>query len=101
MARHLWFKKCYVEPILSGEKTATIRLKKPKVDVGDTVTFHVGPRPSFATARILSVQQVTLDSLPRTTQHGLRSLYGGLQMQLFDDARSPLVWRIEFRVANS
>jgi hypothetical protein len=97
----LWFKTCYVEPILSGEKTVTFRLKKPKVDVGDTVSFHVGPKPAFATARVLSVRQVTLDSLPRKTQDSLRSLYDGLQMQLFGNGDSPRVWRIQFRVISS
>ncbi len=94
----LWFKKRYVEPILSGQKTSTIRMKKPKVGVGDTVTFHVGPKPSFATVQIQSVEEVAFDDLPPARKDGLRSVYDRHGL-LFDDGPAT-VWCIQFELVN-
>ena len=95
---YLWFKKKYVEPILSGEKTSTIRPKKPRVAVGDIVTFHVGPKPAFASAEILSVKEVLFSSLPEVRQQGVRAIYGS-EPSLFGECKDPeTVWRVQFQV---
>ena len=89
--KNLWFKKRYVEAILSGEKTTTIRAKKPTFDKGGLVNFQVGPKSAFATVNILAVSEVPIDSLDPVTQENLRSIYGSLQ------SRS-IVWRIRFQL---
>jgi len=96
MARHLWFKKKYVEPILDGSKVSTVRLKRPRVDVGDEVTLHVGPRPPFATVVIRSIAEIPFSSLSASYQRGMRQCYG-LQESLFGQDEDPdTVWRVRF-----
>ncbi len=86
--RQLWFKQRYVDPILTGEKTSTIRAKQPRFTEGDAVTFHVGPRPAFAIVRIVSIGQRRFASLDPTTQEGVGSIYGDCTT----------VWRIAFQL---
>lgn len=60
----LWFKQRYVESILSGEKTDTIRRRSSRLPVaGQIVSFSVGPRPAFARARVIAVEDVDLSNL--------------------------------------
>lgn len=88
----LWFKQLYVEPILSGEKTDTIRkspLRSP-LHVGEAVKFSVGPRPPFAVVEITYVEPIDLDAVSQSEPDRaafLRAEYGS----------TPLV-RIAFRL---
>ena len=88
---NLWFKQRYVDPILAGEKTATIRRKRPRFGEGDLVSFHVGPKSPFAVARIASMEEVAFKSLDETAQEGVRSIYG----------ERATVWRIGFEVVDA
>lgn len=73
---HLWFKQIYVAPILSGEKTDTIRnAGKCKLQAGDVVTFSVGPRPAFATAKILTRENIALNELTPERREQVATLY--------------------------
>lgn len=73
----MWFKQLYVWPILSGEKTDTIRLaakRHPKVGV--TVDFSVGPRPPFCRARIVAVEPVAIHDLDDDRASQVRATLG-------------------------
>ena len=55
----LWFKSRFVEAILSGAKTDTVRsLQSRSPGVGERVALSVGPRPAFAQAMITGVEEV-------------------------------------------
>lgn len=57
----LWFQQQYVDPILNGTKTCTIRKHTRNVPaVGTECDFSVGPRTPFARAVIQAVQPLTL-----------------------------------------
>lgn len=59
----IWFKGKYVEPILFGSKTDTVRKNSNRLpSVGDEVKFTVGPRPAFAIAKVDSIEKI--DKLP-------------------------------------
>lgn len=68
--RAMWFKARYVNQILSGEKTSTIRtawsMRKRKV--GDVVPASVGPVYPFAYLRIDAVESVVMTHLPEDVQ---------------------------------
>lgn len=73
----MWFKSCYVQQILSGTKTDTIRKTSdylPKK--GDVVGFSVGPRLVFCKARIDNVINIKVSELPRERAAELKALYG-------------------------
>jgi hypothetical protein len=60
----LWFQQQYVDPILNGTKTCTIRTHTRNVPaVGTECEFSVGPRTPFARAVIQSVVPVTAQQL--------------------------------------
>lgn len=61
----LWFQNKYVESILSGEKTETIRKVsiRNNFEVGQQVQFTVGPRPAFAIVEILSCENVAYEEI--------------------------------------
>lgn len=74
--RALWFKKEYVGPILSGEKTDTVRINPVKgLKAGDLVGAHVGPRPRFATLRVTSVETIRLGDLDGERRQVIVRLY--------------------------
>ncbi len=57
----LWFRNDYVDPILAGTKTSTIRRQNGRLPrAGDVVAASVGPRPAFATLKIRSVETLRL-----------------------------------------
>lgn len=85
------FRREFVEPILDGRKASTIRGRKPTFRVGDVVTLHVGPRPSFATARIVSIEPVGWDELPLNQRTRLRAIYGDREH----------LWRVAFVVTET
>jgi hypothetical protein len=73
--KSLWFKQCYVEDILAGRKTDTIRKSSSHVPKpGQIVAFSIGARKPFATAEILSVESVAQISEHRLDD--LREIYG-------------------------
>lgn len=75
--RSIWFKQCYVAPILNGEKTDTIRDgdKTGRFRKGDIVAASVGPRPRFAVLEITDVELVDIDSIPVERGLALLELY--------------------------
>lgn len=72
----LWFKQIYQAPILSGEKTDTVRRVNCKLRPGDTVGFSIGPRPPFAHAYILEREEIKLAELPEEHRAQVAKLYG-------------------------
>lgn len=60
----LSFKKAYIEPIVQGHKTATLRARKPRFDVGDRIAaFCQWGRPAFAELLCTDVEQVQIAEL--------------------------------------
>ena len=53
----LWFKQVFVEPIVQGTKTWTVRSKTNGLAVGDVVQCSVGPRPPFAVVKIVDIRE--------------------------------------------
>jgi uncharacterized protein YqfB (UPF0267 family) len=74
----IWFQQRFVEAILSGEKTDTIRKigRRPPPLVGETVAFSVGPRPPFATATVTAVVEIRAKDLSADYCELLRGIYG-------------------------
>jgi hypothetical protein len=64
----LFFKAIYRDPILSGEKTDTIRRPVRLPRVGSLVKACVGPSRIFATLRILEVAPIASLSAERASQ---------------------------------
>lgn len=88
--KNLWFRQCYVGPILLGDKTDTIR--KPggrSYEVGETIALTVGPRPAFAEAVVTAFEPVRAEWLPADRLSAARSFYGDL----------PAYIRLAFRVS--
>jgi len=83
------FREEFVAPILDGRKTSTIRGRKPAHRVGDVVTLHVGPRPPFATARIVAIEPVDWAELSPDQRKRLYATYGDREH----------LWRVAFAVA--
>lgn len=72
----LWFKQCYVSPILSGEKTDTVRRESGRLpNEGDIVALTVGPRPAFCTAKITRRAQINLAALPEKRRAEVLGIY--------------------------
>ncbi len=88
--RSLWFKKRYVEAILSGEKTTTIRAKQPNVGVGDMVALSVGPRRPFVVVRVLDVERIKLYELSKERRASVRAIYGNIRT----------AWRVTFKLTD-
>lgn len=88
--RGLWFKGKYVDSILSGKKTDTIRTSC-SLSPGEMIRLSVGPRPHFAVAKILSVEKLALAELPEARRRSVIECYP-------DAISAPALWRIEFRV---
>lgn len=84
----IWFKGHYVDPILNGEKTNSLRANPPHFAVGDTVNFSVGPRPPFARALITAICNIPWTALTPSEQSSMENLYGSLQS----------VWRFHFEI---
>lgn len=73
---NIWFKQQYVQPILDGTKTDTLRAKLLKnVQEGDILTASVGPRPAFALLQIIHIDTVKLYDLSHERRRSLRALY--------------------------
>lgn len=86
----LWFKNCFVAPILSGEKCDTIRRPSRRLPaVGETVALTVGPRPPFAYASIIAVESIEDLSKDRAAQ----------VVACLGESTGPLV-RVSFILAN-
>jgi hypothetical protein len=74
--RYLWFKSCYVEPILRGEKTDTIRAASVRsYQVGQLVALSVGPQRPFARAIVTAFDLITPQQLGERFAE-VRRLYG-------------------------
>jgi len=92
----LWFKQKYVAPILSGEKSDTIRKASSRLPAADNVvSFAVGPRPAFARARVLSVEPIDLDDIEPERRAELLRYYGVeplvcIRFELIDPVCPPL-----------
>jgi hypothetical protein len=72
--KSLWFKATFVKPILSGQKTDTIRRASNRLPaVGDQIALSVGPREPFATAEVLSVEPAVMSASKREK---VAKLYG-------------------------
>jgi hypothetical protein len=64
----LFFKAIYRAPILSGEKTDTIRMPKRLPRVGSVVQACVGPSRIFASLRILEAAPIASLTPERAAQ---------------------------------
>ena len=79
----LTFKQVYIEPILRGEKTSTIRARcrvQPGQRVQAICQYH---RPPFAELEIEAVEELPAAEVPAEA----RAIYPGLET----------LWRIRFR----
>ena len=76
----LFFKEIYRNPILSGEKTDTIRLPKRLPAVGSIVQACVGPSRIFARLRITAAESISTLSLERAAQ--VEACYGALNSSM-------------------
>ncbi len=91
--RAIWFKKSFVAPILSGEKSDTYRgggFRKPHV--GQMVGLSVGPRLPFATALVTAVEDVDPASIEPSRRAAVAGMCG--------DTTERLV-RVAFRVVET
>ena len=74
--KNLWFKQCYVEPILKKIKVDTIRkVISPLPKIGDEVSFSVGPRLPFAIAVILKKEIICISSVDSSKKQELQKIY--------------------------
>lgn len=73
--RRLWFRQCYVEPILSGSKRSTIRRARGALPIGTLVHASVGPRTPFALLSIGACELRTIDTFPTEERDELVALY--------------------------
>ena len=64
VAARISFKKMWIEPILQGHKTQTMRSRKPKYEVGDRVaaTCEWG-KPPFCELVVADVERISLDQI--------------------------------------
>jgi len=76
MCMLLFFKEIHRAPILSGEKTDTIRLPKRLPRVGSVVQACVGPSRIFARLRITAAESISALSRERAAQ--VEDCYGTL-----------------------
>lgn len=74
--RPIWFKKRYVEAILSGEKTDTIRAKRPWCKPGDIGKAQVAYQPAFAEIEIIDVTEVDASSVDPERLGRVEDIYG-------------------------
>lgn len=89
----LWFKQCYVAPILAGEKIDTIRRESNRLpNVGDQVALTVGPRPAFGAAEIVQRELIDLESLTETRRREVLGIYA--------DETGPMT-RLTFRLLDT
>lgn len=89
----LWFKQCYVSPILSGEKTDTIRRDSDRLPVpGEIVAFSVGPRPAFCRVKIVKRELIDLAQLKNARRREVLGIYA--------DESGPMA-RLTFRVLDT
>lgn len=89
--KSLWFKAEFVDPILKGSKTDTIRKVSTRLPAkGDRIALSVGPRAPFAHALIVSVRPVARVSAQRIA--ALASIYG-------PDAATQDMVKLRFRLA--
>ena len=72
----LFFKAIYRDPILTGEKTDTIRTNKRVPKVGAIMQACVGPSRIFARVRITAVEP--LGSLTPERARQVEACYGAL-----------------------
>lgn len=72
----IWFKGKYIEPILDGTKTDTIRKGIIQIKPGAIIPAQNGPRKPFARLKILSCAPIDISDLPPERQAGVRSIYG-------------------------
>jgi len=76
--RHLWFKNCYVQPILKSIKVDTIRRQTSRLPkMNEIVALSVGPRKPFAIVKIINIEIIDFDnpSLCRDRKKTLQKLY--------------------------
>ena len=74
--RMLYFKACYVESILSGEKTDTIRRPQRLPRAGELMRACVGPSRPFAELWIETVEPIALADLEPERRAEVTALYG-------------------------
>jgi len=76
-----WFKQKFVEPILSKEKTNTVRKKGSRLPtIGDTVGFQVGPRTPFCIAKITEIKDIAIKDLPEEHQQDVFRCFKGKEL---------------------
>ncbi len=72
----LWFKQCYIAPILAREKKDTIRRESNRLPkVGEVVALTVGPRPAFGQARIMRRERIDPTLLPEARRKEVLGIY--------------------------
>ena len=89
MARNVWFKQRYVEPILRREKTDTYR-RSTNLRRGDAVSLSVGPRTPFARARVEAVSYHQPNEIPEPRRSEV--------LAIFPDAGNEPLSRIRFEL---
>lgn len=88
--KNLWFKQCYVEPILENKKNDTIRKNSLKLPVeGEEISFSVGPRRPFAFAKITRREYIDITACEQNRRDQLSSIYPGF---------SGVLVRLEFKL---
>lgn len=71
----LWFKQCYVAPILAGDKTSTVRRGHQDWPIGERVALAIGPRHLFAHVEIVGCAHLRRDELSVSEAEAVASLY--------------------------
>lgn len=74
--KSLWFKKCYVQSILNGAKTDTIRKNSSRLPlIHDEFYLSVGPRKPFATAIIIKKNIIDMSQIDDDRKKQLQAIY--------------------------
>lgn len=73
--KSLWFKQRYVADILSGDKSSTYRIKRPRFVEGETISASVGPIRPFVILHVDSIDELTVEQLSADKHAELASLY--------------------------
>lgn len=72
----LWFKNEFVDPILTGKKTHTVRKEASRLPVvGERVALSVGPRAPFALAIIIAREPIDLERLSALKRREMEKCY--------------------------
>ncbi len=106
MSKILFFRREFIPSILSGRKTQSRRLKKPKVKAGELCELRSGRRreDAFALAEILDLRCERLSEISEedVRAEGMNSKEEFLrkfrEIYKLSEEEDPEVWVVKFRV---